>query len=163
MASGQRIPALCGPEAGRQLCRILVLLLRNQAVHRHVGILSFARNRREHLPASGLPLRFPRGALLQLRHQQRRYPDLLGKQPQQLRHTRRYIVLTPPEHDASRPDPTGPACRFAEKHIKRCHNKNPPLERGIRYKCAKRLESDIPINALRASFRPRRNPPPDGL
>ena len=46
MASGQRIPALCGSEAGRQLCRILVLLLRNQAVHRHVGILPLARNRR---------------------------------------------------------------------------------------------------------------------
>ena len=46
MASGQRIPALCGSEAGRQLCRILVLLLRNQAVHRHMGILPLARNRR---------------------------------------------------------------------------------------------------------------------
>ena len=44
--TGQRIPALCGSEAGRQLCRILVLLLRNQAVHRHVGILPLARNRR---------------------------------------------------------------------------------------------------------------------
>ena len=71
LAYGQRIPALCGPEAGCQLRRTFVLLLRRQAVQRHVGILPLARNRREHLPAPRLPFRVPCGTLLQLCHQQR--------------------------------------------------------------------------------------------
>ena len=82
LAYGQRIPALCRPEAGSQLRRTFVLLLRRQAVQRHVGILPLARNRREHLPAPRLPFRVPCGTLLQLCHQQRRRPDLLGQQPQ---------------------------------------------------------------------------------
>lgn len=82
LAYGQRIPALCRPEAGCQLRRTFVLLLRRQAVQRHVGILPLARNRREHLPAPRLPFRVPCGTLLQLCHQQRRRPDLLGQQPQ---------------------------------------------------------------------------------
>ncbi len=43
LAYGQRIPALCRPEAGSQLRRTFVLLLRRQAVQRHVGILPLAR------------------------------------------------------------------------------------------------------------------------
>ena len=62
---------ICGPEAGCQLRRAFVLLLRRQAVQRHVGILPLARNRREHLPAPRLPFRVPCGTLLQLCHQQR--------------------------------------------------------------------------------------------
>ena len=47
-----------------------------------VGILRFAGDRRLDLPAPRLPAGLSRGALLQLRHQQRRCADLLDQQHQ---------------------------------------------------------------------------------